>query len=206
MCPRTSNRVYGPRMWPRVLWCVPLHRAHGNKRIQRLILCRCGNSAVYGQVRQESSHLHWPHVTRVTRVVEKNKSLYPRNVRLLSTIGLMLNGTRICNLFEKPWLSGFWGIRVRLLRIVSRIWDLQHSTDSVCGAARQLEQRSVAVCRQVRHIRIDISRLDRKTAKTFCLSLAVQYLFAYPLTPDARKCFVRISACGLPSPHSPLGP
>ena len=29
------------------------------------------------------------------------------------------------------------------------IWNLRHSTDSVCGVARQLEQRSVAVGRQV---------------------------------------------------------
>ena len=69
-----------------------------------------------------------------------------RSPRLLNTL---FYATRICNLFEKPWLSGVLGTGVSLLRIVRRIGDLRHSTDSVCGVARELEQRSVAVGRQV---------------------------------------------------------
>jgi hypothetical protein len=63
------------------------------------------------------------------------------------------------------------------LRIVRRIWDLRHGTESVCGAARQIERRSVAVGRQVLHVRIDISIFDRKTAENLYHSFAVEYLF-----------------------------
>ncbi len=74
------------------------------------------------------------------------------------------------------------------LRIVGRIWDLWHSTESVCGAARQTEQRSVAVGRQSVHIRIDISIFDRKTAENLYHSFAVEYLFGkYGVSKNPRQ-------------------
>ena len=62
------------------------------------------------------------------------------------------------------------------MRIVRRIWDFRHSTDSVGGAARQIEQRTVAVGWQSAYRRIDISRVNRESAANLYLRFAVEYL------------------------------
>jgi len=55
---------------------------------------------------------------------------------------------------------------------------LRHSTESVCGAARQIEQRSVATRSPVCRIKVDKSMPHRQTEVMTYRNSAVEYLFA----------------------------
>ena len=72
------------------------------RHVQGLILCRCGDAAIYREMRQECANLCRSHLLRVPLVVKQDEPLDPRNVGLLRAISQMFDPAGIGHLVKKP--------------------------------------------------------------------------------------------------------